>query len=77
MLAKLIRAARYLAATARVCALEADLAEHTKTGEGVRDPATLSAMRYRREQISQDLAHARAEWLAFYPPGIRFTWGQA
>lgn len=77
MLAKLIRAARYLAATARVYALEADLAEHKKTGEGVRDPATLSAMRYRRERISQDLAHARAEWLAFYPPGVRFTWGEA
>ena len=74
---KLIQAARYLAATARVCALEADLVEHTKIGEGVRDPATLSAMRYHAERISRDLAHARAEWLAFYPPGVRFTWGQA
>lgn len=77
MLKKLIRAARYLAATARVCSLEADLAEHKKIGEGVRDPATLSAMCYRRERISQDLAHARAAWLAFYPPGVRFTWGEA
>ena len=74
---KLIRAARYLVATMRVRALEAELAEQKKTGEFVIDPATLSAMRYRREQISQDLAHARAEWLAFYPPGVRFTWGQA
>lgn len=77
MLKKLIRAARYLAATARVHSLEADLAEQKKTGEFVRDPATLSAMAYRRERISQDLAHARAEWTAFYPPGVRFTWGQA
>lgn len=77
MLKRLIRAARYLVATMRVRALEADLADQKKTGEFVTDPATLSAMRYRRERISQDLARARAEWLAFYPPGVRFTWGQA
>lgn len=77
MLKRLIRAARYLAATARVCSLEAELAEQKKTGEFVTDPATISAMRYRREAISRDLAHARAEWAAFYPPGVRFTWGQA
>lgn len=77
MLKKLIRAVRYLVATARVHALEADLADQKKTGEFVTDPATLSAMHYRRERISQDLARARAEWLAFYPPGVRFTWGQA
>lgn len=77
MLKKLIRAARYLVATARVRALEADLADQKKTGEGVTDPATLSATHYRRERISQDLARARAAWLAFYPPGVRFTWGQA
>ena len=77
MLKKLIRAARYLAATARVCSLEAELAERDKLGAAVTDPATLSALRYRREAISQDLANARAEWAAFYPPGVRFTWGQA
>lgn len=77
MLKKLIRGARYLAATMRVRALEADLAEQKKTGEFVRDPATLSAMRYRRERISGQLAKARADWLAFYPPGVRFTWGEA
>lgn len=77
MLKKLIRAARYLAATARVCSLEAELAERDKLGALVTDPATLSAMRYRREAISQDLARARAYWLTFYPPGVRFTWGQA
>lgn len=74
---KLIRAARYLVATLRMRALEAELAEQTKTGQFVTDPATLSAMRYRRERISNDLAKARAAWLAFYPPGVRFTWGQA
>lgn len=77
MLKKLIRAARYLAATVRVCSLEAELAERDKLGAVVTDPATLSALRYRREAISQELAHARAEWAAFYPPGVRFTWGQA
>jgi hypothetical protein len=77
MLKKLIRAARYLAATARVYSLEAELAERDKLGALVTDPATLSAMHYRREAISQDLARARAEWQTFYPPGVRFTWGQA
>ena len=77
MLKRLIRAARFLAATMRVRALEAELAEQKKTGEFVIDPATLSAMRYRCERISQDLARARADWLAFYPPGVRFTWGEA
>ena len=74
---KLIRAARYLAATVRVCSLEAELAERDKLGALVTDPATLAAMRYRRERISNELAKARAAWLAFYPPGVRFTWGQA
>lgn len=77
MLKRLIRAARFLAATVRVCSLEADLAERDKLAAVVRDPATLSALRYRREEISQDLARARAEWSAFFPPGVRHTWGQA
>lgn len=74
MLKKLIHLLRYLAATARVRAMEADLAEHKAVEEGVRDPATLSAMHFRRERISQELARARAEWATFYPPGVRFTW---
>lgn len=73
---KLIRAARYVAATLRVLSLERELSKHNKAAEFVRAPC-VAAMADRRAQISNLLAHARAEWTAFYPPGVRFTWGEA
>ncbi len=74
---KLIRAARYVAATLRVLSLERELTKHNAAAEFVRAPLVVAAMAERREQIGVLLARARAEWTAFYPPGVRFTWGQA
>jgi len=74
---RLIRAARYVAATLRIFSLERELTKHNKAAEFVRAPLVVAAMAERREQISAALARVRAEWAAFYPPGVRFTWGQS
>ena len=79
MFARIIWYARYLATSALVRSLEAELAELSELAEFTKtaDPAALFVIRYRQEKISQNLARARAQWITFQPPGVRRTWRQS
>jgi surface antigen len=75
LLARGVLGCQRFAATYKVRSIEIRLDGQNEALQYVVDSKTIGNIMRAREETKAELAEARADLMAFYPPGTRFTWG--